>query len=187
MPGLDRLAEDAAGRENLPGVAVAVVQAGQVIASAAAGFADLAARTPMSAGSACNWFSMTKIATATAAMVLAEGGALDLDAPVARYLGEVWPSRFAAVRVRHLLNHSSGLRNPVPIRWVHGAADPGPGSAAFLARLLARQHRPRSAPGAAVMSNITRHWNITAFADAAIEAAARSTAVYPTASARARP
>jgi CubicO group peptidase (beta-lactamase class C family) len=45
---LDRLAEDAVRRHNLPGVAVAVVQAGQVIASAAAGFADLAARTPMS-------------------------------------------------------------------------------------------------------------------------------------------
>lgn len=147
MSGLDRLAEDAVGRQNLPGVAVAIVHAGQVIASAAAGFADLATRAPMSADSACNWFSMTKIATATAVMVLAEGGALDLDAPVARYLGEVWPSRFAEVRVRHLLNHSSGLRNPVPIRWVHRAADPGPGPAAFLARLLARQHRPRSAPG----------------------------------------
>jgi CubicO group peptidase (beta-lactamase class C family) len=155
MPGLDRLAEDAAGRQNLPGVAVAVVQAGQVIASAAAGFADLAARTPMSAGGACNWFSMTKIATATAAMVLAEGGALDLDAPVARYLGEVWPSRFAGVRVRHLLNHGSGLRNPVLIRWVHGAAGPGPGSAALLAGLLARQRRPRSAPGTgAAYSNV---------------------------------
>jgi CubicO group peptidase (beta-lactamase class C family) len=155
VSGLDRLAADAARRQNLPGVAVAVIHAGQVIASAAAGFADLAARTPMSADGACNWFSMTKIATATAAMMLAEGGALDLDAPVARYLGEVWPARFAGVRVRHLLNHSSGLPNPVPIRWVHRAADPGPGPAAFLARLLARQHRPRSAPGAhAAYSNV---------------------------------
>jgi CubicO group peptidase (beta-lactamase class C family) len=155
MSELDRLAEDAVRRHNLPGVAVAVVRAGQVVASASAGFADLATRTPMSAGSACNWFSMTKIATATAAMVLAEGGAIDLDAPVARYLGETWPSRFAGVRVRHLLNHSSGLRNPLPIRWVHRAADPGPGSPAFLARLLARQHRPRFAPGArAAYSNV---------------------------------
>ena len=155
MSGLDRLAEDAVRRQNLPGVAVAVVRAGQVIASAAAGFADLATRTPMSAGSACNWFSMTKIATATAAMVLAEGGAIDLDAPVARYLGAAWPRRFAGVRVRHLLNHSSGLRNPVPIRWVHRAADPRPDPAAFLARLLARQRRPRFAAGTrAAYSNV---------------------------------
>jgi CubicO group peptidase (beta-lactamase class C family) len=42
---------------------------------------------------------------------------------------------------------------------------------------------PQTAHGAAVMSNTTRRWNITAFADAAIEAAAGSTAIYPTASA----
>ncbi len=155
MSELDRLAQDAVRHQNLPGVAVAVVQADRVITSAAAGFADLATRTPMSADSACNWFSMTKIATATAAMVLAEGGALDLDAPVARYVGDVWPSRFAGVRVRHLLNHSSGLRNPVPIRWVHRATDPGADPVAFLARLLARQHRPRFAPGTrAAYSNV---------------------------------
>jgi CubicO group peptidase (beta-lactamase class C family) len=98
---------------------------------------------------------MTKIATATAAMVLAEGGTLDLDAPVTRYLGEVWPSRFAGVPVRHLLSYSSGLPNPVPIRWVHPAADPQPDSAVFLARLLARQRRPRFEPGTrAAYSNI---------------------------------
>ena len=157
MSGLNCLAEDAVRHQALPGIAVAVVRGGQVVASAAAGCADLAARTPMSAGSACHWFSMTKIATATAAMVLNESGALDLDAPVARYLGEIeiWPNRFAEVRVRNLLNHSSGLRNPVPIRWVHRAADSGPGSRAFLARLLARQRRPRSAPGArASYSNV---------------------------------
>ncbi len=147
MSELDRLAEETVRREQLPGLAVAVVHADQIVASAAAGFADLATRAPMSADSACNWFSMTKIATATAAMVLAEGGALDLDAPVARYLGEAWPGPFAGARVRHLLSHSSGLANPVPIRWVHRAGDPRPDPAGFLARLLARQHRPRSAPG----------------------------------------
>lgn len=147
MSELDRLAGDNVRRHGLPGVAVAVVHADQVVASMAAGFADLANRTPMPADGACNWFSMTKIATATAAMMLAEGGALDLDAPVARYLGEIWPSRFAGVQVRHLLSHSSGLRNPVPIRWVHRAADPRPDPLGFLTRLLARQHRPRFAPG----------------------------------------
>jgi CubicO group peptidase (beta-lactamase class C family) len=71
MSELDRLAEDIVGRQNLPGVAVAVVHADQVIASAAAGLADPATGTPMSAGGACNWFSMTKIATATALLCLA--------------------------------------------------------------------------------------------------------------------
>ncbi len=63
MSELDRLAGDSVRRHELPGVAVAVVRAGQVVASAAAGFADLANRTLLPADGVCNWFSMTKIAT----------------------------------------------------------------------------------------------------------------------------
>ena len=109
----------------------------------------------MSPDGACNWFSMTKIATATTAMILVDRGALDLDAPVADHLGDLWPATFAEVRVRHLLNHSSGLRNPVPIRWVHRAGEPVPDARRFLERLLAKQRRPRFAPGSrAAYSNV---------------------------------
>jgi hypothetical protein len=43
-----------------------------VVACAAAGFADPASGAPMSADGACHWFSIRKIATVTAAMVVAE-------------------------------------------------------------------------------------------------------------------
>ena len=95
----------------------------------------------------CNWFSMTKIATATAAMILAESGSLDLDASVSSYLGEAWPVGLASVRVRHLLSHSSGLPNPVPIRWVHRPGDLPPDPGEFLARVLAKHGRGRFEPG----------------------------------------
>lgn len=72
MSRLDSLARDAVRRHGIPGVAIAVIDAGVLVACAAAGFADLASSAPMSADGACNWFSMTKIATATAAMVVAE-------------------------------------------------------------------------------------------------------------------
>ena len=75
-------------RHDAPGAAVAVVSGGTITASAAAGVADLARGTAMSPEGACNWFSMTKIATATAAMMLVDRGRLDLDAPVSAYLGE---------------------------------------------------------------------------------------------------
>jgi CubicO group peptidase (beta-lactamase class C family) len=156
MSELTRIVEAVAGGpRQAPGVSVAVVRGDEVVASAAAGYADLASATPMSVGGACNWFSMTKIATATATMVLAEAGSLDIDARVGRYLGERWPSVLDQVLVRHLLSHSGGLRNPIPIRWVHRAGEPGPDPSAFLARVLARQRRPRSEPGAAASySNI---------------------------------
>jgi CubicO group peptidase (beta-lactamase class C family) len=139
--------EHVVDRHDAPGVALAVVSGDAIVASAAAGSADVARGTAMTTEDACNWFSMTKIATATAAMMLVDTGRLDLEAPVSRYLDDAWPSSFAAVRVRHLLNHSSGLRNPLPIRWVHRAGEPPPDQRLFLARLLSKQRAPRFEPG----------------------------------------
>ncbi len=53
--------------------------------------------------------SCTKGAVAVCANLLAQRGALDIDAPVARYWPEFAGGGKADVRVRHLLNHSVGL------------------------------------------------------------------------------
>jgi CubicO group peptidase (beta-lactamase class C family) len=103
------------------------------------------------------WFSMTKIVTATAAMQLAERGALGLDDPVSEFLpsfptpGTGWPE----VRVRHLLSHSSGLANPVPVKWVHPAGTKGRDSRELADELLRRHSRLRFPAGSkAVYSNV---------------------------------
>lgn len=60
--------------------------------------------------------SLTKvIATTTALMLLVERRQVDLDAPVARYLPEFAGPGTAAVTVRHLLTHTSGLRASLPL------------------------------------------------------------------------
>jgi CubicO group peptidase (beta-lactamase class C family) len=51
------------------------------------------------------------------------------------------------VTVRHLLNHSSGLPNPIPLRWVHLASEAGPDPNDFLNQLLAKSGKLRSKPG----------------------------------------
>jgi CubicO group peptidase (beta-lactamase class C family) len=54
--------------------------------------------------------SLTKvIATTPLVMRLVEAGALDLEAPVGRYLPAWDDDAHAPIRVRHLLDHSSGL------------------------------------------------------------------------------
>ncbi|MFD2470328.1 serine hydrolase domain-containing protein [Amycolatopsis silviterrae] len=56
--------------------------------------------------------SVTKTLTSTLAMTLVDEGRLDLDAPVLKYLPGFTtadPDRSAAITVRMLLNHSSGL------------------------------------------------------------------------------
>ena len=136
---------------GVPGVVVLVAGPEGVRAGGAAGFADIARQVPASAGMVCPWFSMTKIVTATAAMRLADRGVLDLDAPIAGQtpaLRQVRPPGWASrITARHLLSHSAGLANPIPVRWVHDADQPAPDPDAFLRGLLARHRKLRFEPG----------------------------------------
>ncbi len=114
---LESALEVSVGR-RVPGLSAALVTEDGVVLSGAAGLADLA--TPASARpeTVYLWFSMTKIVTATVVMQLAERGALDLDVEVASLVPE-FPR---GPTVRHLLSHSSGPANPIPVRWVRPAA-----------------------------------------------------------------
>src|SRR5690606_29820871 len=55
--------------------------------------------------------SATKAPSAAAILTLVDAGLLDLDRPVANYIGEVvdWPMLKQSITTRMLLNHSSGL------------------------------------------------------------------------------
>jgi CubicO group peptidase (beta-lactamase class C family) len=131
----------------VPGMSVAVVRHDRVLFAGAFGWADMAGRTPATPSTSYLWFSMSKIATATAAMRLADEGRLDLDAPVGDYVG--WLRRPAGVQptMRHLLTHTAGLANPVPLRWVHPADGPAVDQEAMLRGLLHRRRIFRHEPG----------------------------------------
>jgi CubicO group peptidase (beta-lactamase class C family) len=108
----------------------------------------------------CPWFSMTKIVTASPAMRLADRGLLNLDQPVLPLVPELAAMlpRALAERItpRHLLTHSAGFANPIPVRWIHPADQPGPDQAALLTRLLARHNKLRFEPGTrSVYSNLS--------------------------------
>jgi CubicO group peptidase (beta-lactamase class C family) len=148
---LDRELRRAVARKA-PGTALIVADADGVRARSAAGFADLRTRQRMTAEAVLPWFSMTKIATATLAMRLAERGTIDLDAPVLPLvpaMTSLRPQEWAdRITPRHLLQHSGGLGNPIPVRWIHPADQPGPDPAVFLERLLAKHSKLRFEPGA---------------------------------------
>lgn len=90
--------------------------------------------------------SVTKVvATTTALMLLVDRGTVALDAPAARYLPEFAGSGSAAITVRELLAHTSGLRGDLPIAAIRGAPDAG-----TLLRLMYAE-TPRFAPGSRVL------------------------------------
>ena len=82
---------------------------GDLVVDMWGGFCDQAGTVPWTDRTITNVWSSTKTVTSLAALMLADRGELDVDAPVARY----WPD-FAAggkegVLVRHLMSHSSGV------------------------------------------------------------------------------
>jgi CubicO group peptidase (beta-lactamase class C family) len=116
-----------AGR--VPGLSIAVVEADGIRWLAGLGEADLNTRAPATPDTIYLWFSMTKIVTATTVMQLADRGQLALDDPVVRHypaFASLRPAdRAGRVTIQHLLSHSAGLANPIPVRWVHPARQPG--------------------------------------------------------------
>lgn len=136
----ERLAEVAA-----PGAAAALVVDGDVVWQGASGMARPSNERAVDGRTAFLWFSMTKIATATAVMQLVESGSAELDSSAREYvdLDPLDPR----ITVRQLLNHSSGIANPSPLRWIHPAGRPGPDPREMVSRLLARYGEPRFEPG----------------------------------------
>lgn len=99
--------------QHWPGLSVAVVLSDGRIAAATSGFADTTNKTPLRISDRLLQGSVGKTYVSAVAMQLVAEGRLDLDAPIARYLGrEPWfdslPNGRAAT-VRQIMQHTSGL------------------------------------------------------------------------------
>jgi CubicO group peptidase (beta-lactamase class C family) len=125
-PALDQRLRTAIERKDVPGVVVIAGDRGRVLYQGAFGMAEAGAGRPMTADAIFRIASMTKPVTAVAALQLIEAGKLALDDPAAKYLPELGqPMVFesfdaatgeyklrpatAAITVRHLFTHTSGL------------------------------------------------------------------------------
>ena len=82
---------------------------GETVVDIWGGFADEARTRPWERDTLVNVYSTTKTMTALTALLVADRGDLDFDAPVARYWPEFAQNGKAGVKVSHLMSHSSGL------------------------------------------------------------------------------
>jgi D-alanyl-D-alanine carboxypeptidase len=110
---------------NPPGLSVVVVRDGEIVYNNAFGFADGPRKIRATPDTVYHWWSMTKIPTAIAIMQLQEQGKLDINDEATKHLpwfDVKYPSTESQViTIRHLLQHSAGLPDPIPamIGWVH--------------------------------------------------------------------
>lgn len=155
-----QVAQQVATDGKVPGLAFAVASITGTSLSGGTGFADLSTQRPCEAADHFPWFSMTRIATASAAMRLHEQAVLDVDKPIDTYLDHTDQVRRAVTNrhgtptLRQLLNHTAGLPNPLPMRWVQPADQPA--DPLRIGRLLTKHGSPRRQPGVrAGYSNIS--------------------------------
>jgi CubicO group peptidase (beta-lactamase class C family) len=137
----------AMARYRIPGLSVAVTDADRLVFAEGFGHADLTKRRPATVDTRYLWFSMSKIATATAAMQLSDDGRLDLDAPVRTLVPSFARSSGDQPTVRQLLAHTSGAANPLPVRWVLPADGSATDVRAAARRIVDRHGRPGRPPG----------------------------------------
>jgi CubicO group peptidase (beta-lactamase class C family) len=93
-----------------PGCAVAVSEGGRQTLAKAYGMADLEHDIRNTPDTIFEAGSVAKQFTAAAVLLLARDGKLSLDDPVRKYIPEV-PDYGAPLTIRHMLNHTSGLRD----------------------------------------------------------------------------
>jgi CubicO group peptidase (beta-lactamase class C family) len=104
---------------HMPGCAVGVARNGTPILARGYGMADLENGTPITAQTILESGSVAKQFTATAVLLLAGEGKLRLDDDVRKYVPEL-PAYGRTITIRHLLSHTSGLRE-----WSNLVADQG--------------------------------------------------------------
>jgi CubicO group peptidase (beta-lactamase class C family) len=94
--------------QHIPGLALSIMRDGQIIKARGYGLANVELNIPVTPESIFQTGSVGKQFTATAVMMLVEEGKVGLDDPVSKYFA-VTPMSWRAIRVRHLLTHTSGI------------------------------------------------------------------------------
>ena len=112
LPGARRVAdaiiESQQKASGVPGLSAAVVREGRVLWTGTAGYRDRDRNLPVEPATSFRLASVSKLITATAAMVLFDRGLLDLDAPVQRYAPQLHLS-WLPVSARQLAAHIAGV------------------------------------------------------------------------------
>lgn len=130
-------------KSDSPGCSLGVSHNGAVVYERGYGIANLDYGLPITPASIFHVASITKQFTAMAIMILAQRGQLSLDDRVQRYIAEL-PDYGAQITLRHLLTHTSGLREGFRLR---GLAEPRDRDTDVLVMRLARQKALNFLPG----------------------------------------
>ena len=106
---------------NSPGAAIAVIKDGQIVFTKGYGMANLEYNIPITPSSIFHIASESKQYTAFCIVLLAQEGRLSLDDDIRKHLPYV-PDFGKTITIRHLIYHTSGLRDQWQMLAIGGQA-----------------------------------------------------------------
>jgi len=154
MKEIDHILEKEISSNRSPSVQYYFFDRKDIIASFMKGYSDIANLSDVNTETTYHAFSVTKTFTALAILQLMESGKIDIDKPAIHYLPD-FPYG-GQITVRHVLTHSAGIPNPIPLNWIHLRTEKeNYDRQAFYRGLLQKHNTPKSEPNARfVYSNI---------------------------------
>lgn len=99
--------------DDSPGMAVGIVKDGKIIYEHYLGYANLEHEIKIDKDTRFNIASTAKQFTALMILQLSLEGKLDLEDDIRKYIPALYPEVKEKIRIRHLLNHTSGIRDYV--------------------------------------------------------------------------
>jgi CubicO group peptidase (beta-lactamase class C family) len=134
-------------KQGTPGCAVGVGVGGASVLQKAYGMADLEHDVRNMPDTIFEAGSVAKQFTAAAVLLLSKDGKLSLDDPVRKYIPEL-PEYGSALLIRHMLNHTSGLRDWGDVAAIAGwARTTRVHTHAHVLDIVSRQHSLNFTPG----------------------------------------
>ncbi len=130
-----------------PGCALGVIKDGKLIYTRGYGMANLEHNIPNGPQIVYDIASMSKQFTAASILLLAAQGKLSLDDDVRKYIPEL-PVYQKPITIRHMLHHTSGLRDYVPLFTLAGVNFENTSTDDDALKMIVRQKGLDATPGA---------------------------------------
>ena len=134
-------------KNDMPGCAVGVVKDGKLVYKRGFGMANLDYDVPNTPSTRFNLASVSKPFTAFSIALLAQQGKLSLDDDIRKYVPEM-PKYDETVTIRHLIHHTSGIREYEALVLFGGHGTDKAYSPKAILNMLVRQKNISFAPGA---------------------------------------
>ncbi len=133
-------------KNDMPGCAVGAVRDGRLVYKRAFGMANLDYDVPNTTSTLFNLASVSKPFTAASIALLAQQGKLSLDDDIRKYVPEI-PKYDQTVTIRHLIHHTSGIREYQALVLFGGLGTDDAYNDKDILNMLARQKNISFKPG----------------------------------------